>query len=190
MFARLSYKIAFLAPTKDNKPSDCDGGENINFENKLISEVREEILAVGDSSQAFAPRVRLSDLYSKRLSSGSILSSGKGGGYVKIRVDLFSAFGLTEFHLHPNEHNKEPEQLQNQNIEDDPLTLRMDLISNKKKLLCREKSITALLINNNGVGGIDSDNNSWQVECDLHSNFLRCSMYYQDVNKIPRNHLR
>lgn len=119
------------------------------------------------------------------------MGSVNGGGYVKIRVDLYSAFALTEFHLHPikEEHPVASESNQN-NIEDDPFALRMDRISsNKKKLLTREKSIS-LMINNNGVGGIDSDNNNWQVECDLHSSFLRCSMYFQDVSKIPRNHLR
>ena len=39
---------------------------------KLSSEFRDEILAVGDSSQSFAPRVRIGDLYTKRASSGRL----------------------------------------------------------------------------------------------------------------------
>ena len=53
----------------------------------------------------------------------------------------------------------------------------------------KEKTIT-LMTNNNGVNGLDSDTGNWQVDCDLNSSFLRCSMVYQDVFKIPRNHLR
>ena len=41
----------------------------------LSSEAREEVFAVADSSTAFSPRVRLSDLYSKRISSGEFFHS-------------------------------------------------------------------------------------------------------------------
>ena len=38
--------------------------------------------------------------------------------------------------------------------------------------------------------GVDSENYSWTVESDLHSNSLRFSFYLRDIDKIPRNHLR
>ena len=38
--------------------------------------------------------------------------------------------------------------------------------------------------------GKDSENSSWILETDLHSNSLRFSFYMRDIKKIPRNHLR
>ena len=66
-------------------------------------------------------------------------------------------------------------------------------LDNKKKFLARTSSQRSLSSNNNsgrGSTGIDADFNNWLVEYDLISSFLRCSIYFQDVNKIPRNHLR
>ena len=44
--------------------------ENIDVGKQLASEVKEEVLALGNLSQAFAPRVRLKDLYVSRVSCG------------------------------------------------------------------------------------------------------------------------
>ena len=68
-------------------------------------------------------------------------------------------------------------------------------LDNKMKFLARTSSQRSLSSNNNsggkgGCAGIDADFNNWMVEYDLFSSFLRCSIYFQDVNKIPRNHLR
>ncbi len=40
------------------------------------------------------------------------------------------------------------------------------------------------------VIGMDADVCNWSLEADLHSSFLRCSLAFLDINKIPRNHLR
>ncbi len=71
LLARLLYKITFLIPPPSKKGGENESnlGSVINTE-KLSSDQREEILAVGDTSQTFGPRVRLQDLYSRRLSSG------------------------------------------------------------------------------------------------------------------------
>lgn len=53
-------------------------------------------------------------------------------------------------------------------------------------------------VNSNGSGaanmctanGIDAGGGKWAIEADLHSSFLRCSLVYMDIYKIPRNHLR
>jgi hypothetical protein len=122
---------------------------------------------------------------------GGLLGSAGGneGGYVRIRVDLLSAHALTEFHLHPNGKSEDQQhQLPITKSENDPLSLDVTPNPNKKPLL-REKSVS-LMINNNRVGGSDADNGNWSVEGDLHSSFLRSSIFYQDINKIPRNHLR
>ena len=50
------------------KNNNCD--ENIDAGKQLASEVKEEVLALGNLSQAFAPRVRLKDLYVSRVSCG------------------------------------------------------------------------------------------------------------------------
>ena len=73
MLAKLSYKITFVmcAPTKNNKENleEKHVSALINKE-KLSSEAKEEFLSVGDFTAAFAPKIRLGDLYSKRLPSG------------------------------------------------------------------------------------------------------------------------
>ena len=38
--------------------------------------------------------------------------------------------------------------------------------------------------------GQDSENSTWLLDCDLHSNSLRFPFYLHDIDKIPRNHLR
>ena len=59
------------APSKNNKDNveEKDVSALINKE-KLSSEAKEEYLSVGDFTTPFAPKIRLGDLYSKRLPSG------------------------------------------------------------------------------------------------------------------------
>ena len=38
--------------------------------------------------------------------------------------------------------------------------------------------------------GKDCDSRNWTLEADLHSVFLRFSLIFENINKIPRNHLR
>ena len=40
------------------------------------------------------------------------------------------------------------------------------------------------------VLGVDQDGANWALESDTHSSFIRFSLVYLDINKIPRNHLR
>lgn len=40
------------------------------------------------------------------------------------------------------------------------------------------------------VTGKDSENRNWTLESDLHSVSLRFSLFFQDISKIPSNHLR
>ena len=40
------------------------------------------------------------------------------------------------------------------------------------------------------VTGKDLEDRTWKLESDLHSVSLRFSIFFQDINKIPRNHLR
>lgn len=142
--------------------------------------------------------------------SGGLLSSGSGG-YVKIRVTLESAFALSEFQLQPPNMvldicKEEQRQLQSQESLEDASSFALKLIQDSKnnsvirkceKQLVgpiRQKSEKSLMLmtNNsaNRVRGTDADNGNWQVDCDINSSFLRCCMVYQDVQKIPRNHLR
>ena len=112
--------------------------------------------------------------------------SSSRGGYVKLKVELISSVALTEFQLFPSiksTENTAPPPTFNR-----PLTIEHG-IDLKRKQLARDKSIT-LMSNNNPINGEDIENGLWQMECDLNSSFLRFSMVYQDVTKIPRNHLR
>ena len=61
--------------------------------------------------------------------------------------------------------------------------------------MCRGDSAMQFLCNNSIqkfllTKGVDNENCSWALETDLHSNSLRFPFYLQDINKIPRNHLR
>ena len=73
MLAKLSYKITFVmcGPSKNSKDNveEKDVSALINKE-KLSSDAKEEYLSVGDFTAPFAPKIRLGDLYSKRLPSG------------------------------------------------------------------------------------------------------------------------
>ena len=56
---------------------------------KLSSEVKEEYLAVDDISEAFAPKIRLGDLYFKRLPSGKIVHTNQLITLREKRVKVF-----------------------------------------------------------------------------------------------------
>ncbi len=36
----------------------------------------------------------------------------------------------------------------------------------------------------------DAENMNWAVDLDLHSSFIRVKLMLQDIQRIPRNHLR
>ena len=40
------------------------------------------------------------------------------------------------------------------------------------------------------AAGVDADGANWSLEADLHSSFLRVSLVFADIHKIPRNHLK
>ena len=72
LLAKLSYKITFVAPTPvSHKNNNTEVDTNaMESGDQLSSNVREEVIALGNCSQVFAPRVRLKDLYVSRVSSG------------------------------------------------------------------------------------------------------------------------
>ena len=41
-----------------------------------------------------------------------------------------------------------------------------------------------------GAAGADAEGARWSLEADLHSSFLRVSLVFADIHKIPRNHLK
>ena len=83
LFAKLNYRITIISPsTSSSKNNNASGGVDTNNEatnentsDLSSSEVKEEVLAVGNSTQVFAPRIRLKDLYISRISSGGELLS-------------------------------------------------------------------------------------------------------------------
>ena len=72
LLAKLSYKITFVAPTPvSHKNNNSEADTNaVESGDQLSSNVREEVIALGNCSQVFAPRIRLKDLYVSRVSSG------------------------------------------------------------------------------------------------------------------------
>ena len=109
LLARLKYKITFLAKigkTEKNDPESTSGnGEQPQGDksDSLSSEPREEVFAVADSSTAFSPRVRLSDLYSKRISSGEFYHS-----FIWLQV----RFSQIEIEITSQTHNRKFEILE------------------------------------------------------------------------------
>ena len=82
LFAKLNYRITIISPSTSSKNDNASGGVDTNNEatnentsDLSSSEVKEEVLAVGNSTQVFAPRIRLKDLYISRISSGGELLS-------------------------------------------------------------------------------------------------------------------
>ena len=77
LFAKLNYKITIISPpSSTSSKNNNDAGDDeaaIEISNLSSSEVKEEVLAVGNSTQVFAPRIRLKDLYISRVSSGGEL---------------------------------------------------------------------------------------------------------------------
>lgn len=68
--------------SKNNKDMEERHVSALINKEKLSSEAKEEYLSVGDFTAAFAPKIRLGDLYSKRLPSGSNLRNYLGGHIV------------------------------------------------------------------------------------------------------------
>ena len=81
LFAKLNYRITIISPSTSSKNNNASGVDtnneatNENTSDLSSSEVKEEVLAVGNSTQVFAPRIRLKDLYISRISSGGELLS-------------------------------------------------------------------------------------------------------------------
>ena len=81
LFAKLNYRITIISPSTSSKNNNASGVDtnneatNENTSDLSSSEVKEEVLAVGNSTQVFAPRIRLKDLYISRVSSGGELLS-------------------------------------------------------------------------------------------------------------------
>ena len=96
LLARLKYKITFLAKIgktekNDTESSSGNGEQQGDKSDSLSSEAREEVFAVADSSTTFAPRVRLSDLYSKRISAGKYIACFTGDKYLRRGQILISS---------------------------------------------------------------------------------------------------
>ena len=92
----------------------------------------------------------------------------KDGGLVRVRVDLFSAAPMTEFITTPAEPNA--------GLDGDGQVMDGNR-SNQSD-------------SGGVVVGMDADVCNWAIEPDLHSSFVRFSLLFMDINKIPRNHLR
>jgi hypothetical protein len=63
------------------------------------SDAFEEVLTPGTSTPSWSPRSRLHEMYSKPKLAKPVLP--KSGGYVRIRVDLYSVHPLSEVLLCP-----------------------------------------------------------------------------------------
>ena len=85
LFARIGYKFSIYK----------SGGDTTKASEKF-----EEVLPTQSSSNSWSPRSRLHELYVKPKSTSGVILP-KAGGFVRVRVDLFSANPLTEVVLCP-----------------------------------------------------------------------------------------
>ena len=167
------------------------------------SDKRDETLSINETTHPWSPKARLEDLYHQRptLNNKNIVNLLQGGsfttgGTVRVTVDLISVHAQTEFSIAPS---IQP------TIRAEPCT--EDIFQLKK--VGNIVTAAALTRNENGgslsrdcsggssAGGNgscmqnhDFEGNPWTLESDLHSSFLRFSLVFDNISKIPRNHLR
>ena len=92
----------------------------------------------------------------------------QSGVVVRLGIELLAISEMTEFLVSP------------------------DLV-NKKKGRNSKSEVVHFVLGNRMFfvpQGVDSENGSWFLDSDLHSNSLRFPFYLRDIVKIPRNHLR
>ena len=127
---------------------------------------------------------------------------------IPIRIDLISAYPQTEFHLCPvsksianslNSNSSLSAGTNNtvsasakwkggmKNMKASSAKLDFQLAS---ALKIQEKGLTGGTAGTVSVKSTDSEGRNWMLQPDLHSPSLRFSLLFQDVNKIPGNHLR
>ena len=141
------------------------------------------------------------------------------GWCVPIRINLISALSQTEFNICPNISAKESlnktfddtENSINKDIGSVPVMLAVSASEKWKggiKQFQTSKirsdigemafaTASALKSKQSNIGGtgstsvtrIDSENRHWTLDLDLHSASLRFLLSFQDISKIPRNHL-
>lgn len=127
------------------------------------SDRRDEMIGTNENGIPWSPKIRLQDCYVKKI---------RDGGMVRIRIDLHSAHAMSEYVM-----STSPSSAAN----GDNVGGQIDSLVNA---LSRENS------GNIAVVGTDADAANWALETDTHSSFMRFSLLFLDINKIPRNHLR
>ena len=133
---------------------------------------------------------------------------------VPIRVDLISAYSLTEFNLCPtitsggSQFNSSGMSEGNASPIKHKSSASMKWRGGVKHLKSNKirsgstdldfRTASTLTAQQHYVGATgtvsvtekDSDDRNWTLESDLHSVSVRFSLLFNDINKIPRNHLR
>ena len=126
---------------------------------------------------------------------------------VPIRIDLISAYPQTEFHLCPVSKSIANSLNSNNSLSSGTNTVSASAkwkggVRNMKAgsakldfqlasaLTIQEKGNTVGTAGTVSVKSTDSEGRDWILQPDLHSPSLRFSLLFQDVNKIPSNHLR
>eukprot|EP00095_Tigriopus_kingsejongensis_P006112 maker-scaffold872_size86337-snap-gene-0.17 protein:Tk06112 transcript:maker-scaffold872_size86337-snap-gene-0.17-mRNA-1 annotation:"PREDICTED: uncharacterized protein LOC103573133" len=132
------------------------------FSDKRVeSDRRDEMIGTNENGIPWTPRIRLHDCFVRKI---------RDGGLVRIRVDLHSAHAMTEYFMQAAP-----------TAAGDAAAVNVDSLVGA---LSRENS------NAPAVMGTDSDAANWALESDTHSSFMRFSLLFLDINKIPCNHLR
>ncbi|TRY60992.1 hypothetical protein TCAL_08404 [Tigriopus californicus] len=126
------------------------------------SDRRDEMIGTNENGIPWSPKIRLQDCYVKKI---------RDGGMVRIRIDLHSAHAMSEYVMSTSASSSTNGDSFGQ-------------IDSLVNALSRENS------GNIAVVGTDADAANWALETDTHSSFMRFSLLFLDINKIPRNHLR
>ena len=146
-------------------------------ENRRCSQRRDEMVGTNESTQPWSPKgARLQDFYIRQI---------RDGGLLRVRLDLESARPMTDFVMCPSP----PSPTSDNNTAGGGGGEGTTGLINKK-VLNKENSLMGPAATPGTVLGLDPDGANWAMEADLHSGFLRFSLFYLDITKIPRNHLR
>ena len=142
------------------------------------------LLNYQEVAQSWNPSSPLEDLFVRKL---------RDGGMVRVRIDLLEGHAMTEFYTIPcppgHQQLQQQRQLQQKDMDPSVEDLCPAPVPVIKSLSGRSSS-SGSSSSSAPVHGVDSEVCNWALEADMHSSFLRFSLVFMDVTKIPRNHLR
>ena len=113
---------------------------------------------------------------------------------MRIRIDLYSAAPMTEFFMRVApalSSEKGGASAPGEDANNDPETdALVEALAKGGSLKLEGAGKSGEQEDGTAVMATDADGANWVLETDTHSNYLRFSLIFLDIAKIPTNHLR